>query len=110
MEMELRAFRELLERIAGAGMARLELLELDDVDSESTGETIDDTITKRRLADAVSMAMETLPAKLLQVLALYYQEALTFRQIGAVLGVGESRVSQLHAEAIHRLRAAVEKE
>jgi len=54
--------------------------------------------------------MDTLPPKLLQVLALYYQEGCTLRQIGAVLGVGESRVSQLHTEAIHRLRAAVGKE
>ncbi len=110
MGMQLRGYRELLEKIAAAGMARLELLDLDDVEVESAGETIDDTVAKRRLADAVAIAMDTLPPKLLQVLALYYQEGCTLRQIGAVLGVGESRVSQLHTEAIHRLRAAVGKE
>jgi RNA polymerase sigma factor for flagellar operon FliA len=108
--MAIRTYRDLLEKIAAAGMARLELLDLDDVDVESAGETIDDAVSKRRLADAVAEAMETLPPKLLQVLALYYQEGCTLRQIGAVLGVGESRVSQLHTEAIHRLRAAVGRE
>jgi RNA polymerase sigma factor for flagellar operon FliA len=106
----IRSYRDLLEKIAAAGMARLELLDLDEVDVESAGETIDDAVSKRRLADAVAEAMETLPPKLLQVLALYYQEGCTLRQIGAVLGVGESRVSQLHTEAIHRLRAAVGRE
>jgi RNA polymerase sigma factor for flagellar operon FliA len=110
MGMQLRNYRELLEKIAAAGMARLELLDLDDVELEQHGETVDDAVAKRRLADAVVAAMETLPPKLLQVLALYYQEGCTLRQIGAVLGVGESRVSQLHSEAIHRLRAAVGRE
>jgi RNA polymerase sigma factor for flagellar operon FliA len=108
--MSIRNYRDLLEKIAAAGMARLELLDLDEVDVESGGETIDDAVSKRRLADAVAEAMETLPPKLLQVLALYYQEGCTLRQIGSVLGVGESRVSQLHTEAIHRLRAAVGRE
>lgn len=110
MGVGLRAYRELLEKIAAAGMARLELLNLDEMEVENTGETVDDAVAKRRLADAVASAMETLPPKLLQVLALYYQEGCTLRQIGAVLGVGESRVSQLHTEAIHRLRAAVGRE
>jgi RNA polymerase sigma factor for flagellar operon FliA len=108
--MQLKNYRELLEKISAAGMARLELLDLDEVELEHGGEAIDDTVAKRRLADAIVVAMETLPPKLLQVLALYYQEGCTLRQIGAVLGVGESRVSQLHSEAIHRLRAAVGRE
>lgn len=110
MGVGLRAYRELLEKIAAAGMARLELLNLDEVEVENSGDTVDEAVAKRRLADAVASAMETLPPKLLQVLALYYQEGCTLRQIGAVLGVGESRVSQLHTEAIHRLRAAVGRE
>jgi len=110
LEMNIDAYRQLLEKISAAGMARLELLDLDDLEVEGAGETIDDTVAKRRLADAVAAAMETLPPKLVQVLALYYQEGCTLRQIGEVLGVGESRVSQLHSEAIHRLRAAVGRE
>lgn len=39
-----------------------------------------------------------------QVLAAYYQRELTFREIGASLGVTESRVCQIHAEAVNTLR------
>ena len=39
------------------------------------------------------------------MLALYYDEELNLKEIGAVLGVSESRVSQLHSQAAHRLRA-----
>jgi RNA polymerase sigma factor FliA len=110
MGMLLRAYRELLEKIAAAGMARLELLDLDGVDVDREGVSIDDAVAKRRLADAVVVAMKTLSPKLLRVLALYYQDGCTLRQIGGLLGVSESRVSQLHTEAIHRLRAAVGRE
>ncbi|MOA56766.1 RNA polymerase sigma factor FliA [compost metagenome] len=39
------------------------------------------------------------------LLALYYQEDLNLKEIGAVLGVSESRVCQLHSQAVARLRA-----
>jgi RNA polymerase sigma factor for flagellar operon FliA len=108
LAMDLGAYRTMLEKIAAAGMARLELLDLDDIEgSAGATSTTDDAVDKRKLGEAVAAAIETLPAKLVQVLALYYQEDCTLRQIGQVLGVSESRVSQLHTEAIHRLRAAV---
>jgi RNA polymerase sigma factor for flagellar operon FliA len=105
--MDTGAYRTLLEKIAAAGMARLELLDLDDLEEGAASATADDAVDKRKLGEAVALAIETLPAKLIQVLALYYQDDCTLRQIGLVLGVSESRVSQLHTEAIHRLRAAV---
>jgi RNA polymerase sigma factor for flagellar operon FliA len=108
--MDIAAYRAMLEKIAAAGMARLELLDLDDLDGGTKVSTTDDAVDKRKLGEAVATAIETLPAKLVQVLALYYQEDCTLKQIGQVLGVSESRVSQLHTEAIHRLRAAVGKE
>jgi RNA polymerase sigma factor for flagellar operon FliA len=107
LNLEVKAFRDLLEKIAAGGMARLELLDLDDVDLVSGDQTIDEEVSKRRLGDAVVTAMETLPPKLVQVLGLYYQEGCTLKQIGVILGLTESRVSQLHTEAIHRIRAAV---
>ncbi len=110
LELEIGAYRTLLEKIGAAGMARLELLDLDNLDVATHAENIDDEIAKRRLGDAVVSAIEGLPEKLAHVLALYYQEGCTLRQIGMVLGVSESRVSQLHTEAIHRLRAAVGRE
>ncbi|HGN1944747.1 TPA: RNA polymerase sigma factor FliA [Providencia stuartii] len=49
-------------------------------------------------------AIEQLPEREKLVLTLYYQEELNLKEIGAVLEVGESRVSQLHSQAIKRLR------
>jgi len=53
----------------------------------------------------LARAIEELPEKERQVLALYYFEELTMKEVGAVLGVGESRVSQIHSMAVIRLRA-----
>jgi RNA polymerase sigma factor for flagellar operon FliA len=56
---------------------------------------------KDRLADAI----ESLPERERLVIALYYYESLTLREIGEVLGVTESRVSQLHTKAVLALRS-----
>ncbi len=50
-------------------------------------------------------AIDTLPEREKLLLALYYQEDLNLKEIGAVLGVSESRVCQLHSQAVSRLRA-----
>lgn len=52
-------------------------------------------------------AIEQLPEREKLVMALYYEEELNLREIGEVLSVTESRVCQLHSQAIARLRAAV---
>jgi len=53
----------------------------------------------------LSQAIAELPEREHQLLALYYYEELTMKEVGAVLGIGEARVSQLHSTAIIRLRA-----
>ncbi len=53
----------------------------------------------------ISEAIMALPERERLVIALYYYEELTLREIGEVLGVTESRVSQLHAKAALRLRS-----
>jgi RNA polymerase sigma factor for flagellar operon FliA len=53
----------------------------------------------------LSKAIERLPERERMVIALYYYEGLTLKEIGEVLGVTESRVSQLHTKAVLRLRA-----
>jgi RNA polymerase sigma factor for flagellar operon FliA len=55
----------------------------------------------------VRAAIETLPVRERRVVALYYYSEVTMKEIGAELGVNESRVSQLHARAIRRLREAL---
>jgi RNA polymerase sigma factor FliA len=55
--------------------------------------------------DRVADAIESLPERERLVVALYYYENLTLREIGEVLGVTESRVSQLHTKAVLGLRS-----
>ncbi len=57
------------------------------------------------LKDRVAEAIARLPEREKLVIALYYYENLTLREIGEVLGVTESRVSQLHTKAVLRLRS-----
>lgn len=56
---------------------------------------------KKGLADAIA----SLPDRERLVMALYYDEELNLREIGAVIGVSESRVSQIHSQALIRLQA-----
>jgi len=59
--------------------------------------------TERRVQDAIA----SLPPREQKVIGLYYYQEATMKQIGAEIGVNESRVSQLHARAIGRLRDAL---
>jgi RNA polymerase sigma factor for flagellar operon FliA len=59
--------------------------------------------TRHHLTEAIDRLSE----RERQVVALYYVEELTMKEIGAVLGVTESRVSQVHTQAVVRLRAAL---
>ncbi len=109
--LDLDGYRNLLTQISSAGMSRLEIVDLDQIDVASDkNEAPDEVADQRMLAAHVAGAIERLPLRLQQVLALYYQEDCTLREIGAVLQVSESRVCQLHAEAMHRLRADIGKE
>src|SRR3954467_10162604 len=57
--------------------------------------------------DRVRAAIASLPPRERKVIGLYYYAEATMKQIGAAIGVNESRVSQLHARAIQRLRKAL---
>jgi RNA polymerase sigma factor for flagellar operon FliA len=76
-------------------------------------DTIEDTqgpepqsaLAQTELKEAIGEAIARLPEREKLVVTLYYYEELTLREIGEVLGVTESRVSQLHTKAILRLKA-----
>jgi RNA polymerase sigma factor FliA len=62
---------------------------------------------KLETRDRVRAAIQSLPVRERKVIGLYYYGEVTMKQIGAEIGVNESRVSQLHARAIRRLRESL---
>jgi RNA polymerase sigma factor FliA len=112
-------FQESLVRIAGASMVALdELWTVSDAsgDQVSLLETIQDSqavdpaveMDATEMKDRLSEAIARMPEREKLVVALYYYENLTLREIGEVLGVTESRVSQLHTKAVLRLRSRLQ--
>jgi RNA polymerase sigma factor for flagellar operon FliA len=61
-------------------------------------------LQRAELGRLLAQSIAQLPQRERQILAMYYQEEMTLAEIGAVIGVGESRVSQLRSLAISRLR------
>jgi RNA polymerase sigma factor for flagellar operon FliA len=94
-----------------------QLIYLDEMGSEDSEEgfldryqTSDDDEPVSRLRDerfraALVAGIEGLPEREKQVMGMYYEQDMNLKEIGAVLGVTESRVSQLHSQAVARLRA-----
>jgi RNA polymerase sigma factor for flagellar operon FliA len=67
-----------------------------------------ETVQREHLLSHLARAIDCLPERERLVLSLYYDEELQLKEIGAVLGVSESRVSQLHSQALARLRARLD--
>ncbi|MDE0227381.1 MAG: RNA polymerase sigma factor WhiG [Spirochaetaceae bacterium] len=115
MKLTLKEFQDLLLKISSTAVMSLNDLRYNSEDSDriSIAESVEspsslnpDSIAERDEIKRVMLeALQELPAKEQRVLALYYYEDLTLREIGEVLQVTESRVSQLHTKAIIRLRA-----
>jgi len=72
----------------------------EDSQIETPESVIENTEVKEILVDAISL----LPEKEKKVVSLYYYEELTYKEIGKLLSISESRVSQLHTKAIIRLK------
>jgi len=70
-----------------------------------TAQTPFDGLQREDFKRCLSEAIAGLPERERLVLALYYDEELNLREIGAVIGVSESRVSQIHSQALIRLQA-----
>lgn len=67
-----------------------------------------ESIEHRAFKKGLSECISTLPEREALVLSLYYDEELNLREIGQVLDVSESRVSQIHSQAMHRLKARMQ--
>ncbi len=112
--LDLHAYQQLLSELSGLELGSLNETPADDAGVETlallpAGPEDDPFLqcqsseTRRLLAEAIA----ALPERERMVLTLYYYEELTMREVGATLGVVESRVSQLHSSAMARLRAAL---
>jgi RNA polymerase sigma factor FliA len=69
-----------------------------------------EALASSEVKDRLTEAIASLPEREQLVVALYYYENLTLREIGEVLGVTESRVSQLHTKAVMRLKSGLQQE
>lgn len=72
--------------------------------------TPDQALDQRQFRRGLTKAIERLPEREQLVLSLYYEQELNLKEIGEVLGVSESRVCQIHGQAMVRLRAMVDTE
>jgi RNA polymerase sigma factor FliA len=107
-------FEKLILKISGTTVLSLNDVWYsgEDNDRMSIGDSIesphsrnpDAIVEKQEMKRVIVEAIGELPDKEKKVLVLYYYENLTLKEIGAVLGVTESRISQLHTKAIVRLR------
>jgi len=116
LKVDVEEFHEALLQISNSTIVALdELWNVSDSsgDQVSLLDTIPDhgapdpqaVVDQGELRDRIADAIAALPEREKLVIALYYYENLTLREIGEVLGVTESRVSQLHTKAVLRLRS-----
>lgn len=109
MELSLGEYHALLQDSMESRLFSFEELQKPDDDSAGEQFEADDPqpgqlVEKNVFNQALAKAIEGLPERERLVLALYYDEQLNLKEIGEVLGVSESRVSQIHSQAAHRLR------
>lgn len=109
--MDLDSYQELLEEISPIVISSIEeLLESRRIEFSDESEAIEDRIINEELLESLRKAIARLNNREKQILSLYYYEGLTLKQIGLVLGITESRVSQLHTQIILKLKRMIRSE
>lgn len=109
--MDLDSYQELLEEINPIVISSIEeLLESRRIEFSDESEAIEDRIINEELLESLRKAIARLNNREKQILSLYYYEGLTLKQIGLVLGITESRVSQLHTQIILKLKRMIKSE
>ncbi|MCU0840699.1 MAG: RNA polymerase sigma factor FliA [Thiobacillaceae bacterium] len=110
MRLDINTYFEMLNDARGA-----QLLYYEDLHEDSGDDFLDrfaddvsmgpfDVLASRTFKRALAQAVALLPDREKQLMGMYYEQEMNFKEIGAVLGVSESRVCQLHSQAISRLR------
>ncbi len=106
--IELKAYHTILTESSAAHVFSF------DQPDESTGETMalpksdeatpGEQVEYQSFREALALAIKNLPERESLVMSLYYDEDLNLREIGEILGVSESRVCQIHGQALNRLK------
>ena len=111
MNLPLDQYQDMLADARGA-----QLIHFDEVDSEDDNEPFLDRnganggadpleqLKDARFRQSLVTAIEGLPEREKLLMGLYYEQELNFKEIAAVLGVTESRICQLHSQAVARIR------
>lgn len=108
LEMPLADYRRLLNDTNSGQLLPFEELMAEGGESRLESRALESPFSRlvdQEKRDLLIQAIEALPEREKLLMALYYQEELNLKEIGAVLGVSESRVCQLHSQAVSRLRA-----
>lgn len=121
LEIDLEEFHDILNQIscasivaldefwdtAGPGQDKVNLIDtIEDADAPDPSRAY----RVQAIRETLAAAVQRLPERERIVIGLYYYESLTLKEIGEVLGVTESRVSQLHTKAILRLRGRIKED
>jgi RNA polymerase sigma factor for flagellar operon FliA len=118
MGLPIEDYHRLMDRVRGSVLLSLdETRESEEGDSLGLGEVIEDPnapdplgrIEEEETKGLLRATLNRLPEQERIVVALYYYEHMTLREIGEALGISESRVSQVHTRAVERLRGRVER-
>ncbi len=110
MGISVEEYHTILQDAARSRVFSLEELQaLDSVENKlANGQhapDISSEVTRGRFKEALAQTIATLPEREKTIIALYYDEELNLREIGEVLGVTESRVCQIHSQAVARIRS-----
>ncbi len=118
MGITMEEFSELLYKARGLSLLSLNRPKAEEGEEEvkELGEFIPDeadknpyeVLQRQEIRDLMATQIDGLPEKERMVVSLYYYNELTMKEVGKILGVTESRVSQLHSAAILRLRGFLE--
>ncbi|HBD11590.1 MAG TPA: RNA polymerase sigma factor FliA [Porticoccaceae bacterium] len=102
--VDLETYHDILRDTAACRLVDLDGEDVGDANDNDPHEALEGAGFKQDLAGKIAQ----LPEREKLVMALYYDEELNLKEIGKVLGVSESRVSQIHSQAVARLRAQLE--
>ena len=116
MGVDEKMYRETLELASRSYIVSLdEVIALDDGDVNLEGiltndeEGITAAVENQYDIYLITEALSQLPEREMQVISFYYYEGLTLKEVGRILGITESRGSQIHGKAISTLKALIAK-